>query len=206
MTGWELIPVLSYLIQGGKCRVCRARVSPIYPLTELGTALLFLYAYQTFGFTFEFVIAITFLSMMIIITVSDLAYMIIPDKVLLFFSLVFIAERLYVPLNPWWDSIVGALVGFLLLLAIAIVSRGGMGGGDIKLFAVIGFVMGWKNVLLTFFLACAIGAVIGLILMAFGIVKKGKPIPFGPFITLAAIIVYLYGDPIFSWYFTFFDR
>ncbi|PAQ16343.1 prepilin peptidase [Bacillaceae bacterium SAOS 7] len=197
----ELVPVLSYMMQGGECRACRARISPLYPLTELLTALLFLYAYLFFGMTMEFVLALLFISMLMIIVVSDLAYMIIPDKVLIFFLLLFVGGRMILPLQPWWDSLAGGTIGFVLLLLIAIASKGGMGGGDIKLFAVIGFVVGTKSVLLTFFLACLLGATIGLILMMFGVVKRGKPMPFGPFIALAAFIVYFQGDRLLAWYF-----
>ena len=204
LTARELIPVLSYMMQRGKCRVCRTGISPLYPLTELATALLFLYAYLSFGLTAEFFIGILFISLLLIITVSDLAYMIIPDKILLFFAALFIIGRVFWPLSPWWDSLLGAAVGFFLLLLIAILSKGGMGGGDIKLFAVIGFVIGMKAVLLTFFLSCAFGAFIGLFLLFFGIVKRGKPMPFGPFIAVAAISVYFYSDRIIVWYFSFF--
>ncbi|MBM7648940.1 leader peptidase (prepilin peptidase)/N-methyltransferase [Bacillus ectoiniformans] len=204
LSAMELIPVISYLMQGGKCRVCRTGISPLYPITELSTALLFLYAYLFFGWTLEFGMAVLFISMLIIITVSDLAYMLIPDKILLFFSVFFVIGRMLMPLDPWWDSLLGAASGFLLLLLIALVTNGGMGGGDIKLFAVIGFVMGTKNVFLVFFFACAIGAVIGLFLMFFGIVKRGKPMPFGPFIAIAAIVVLFYGEAMLSWYLAFF--
>ncbi len=200
----ELIPVFSYLMQGGRCRACRARISPLYPLTELVTALLFLYAYQLFGLTTDFMIALLLISLLLIIVVSDLAYMIIPDKVLLFFFLLFLVGRMIRPLEPWWDSLAGGAVGFLLLLLIALASKGGMGGGDIKLFAVIGFVIGMKGVLLTFFLSCALGAVIGLVLMGFGLVQRGKPMPFGPFIAAAAMIVYFKGEALLSWYSSFF--
>lgn len=205
LTARELIPVLSYMMQRGKCRVCRTGISPLYPVTELATALLFLYAYLSFGLTAEFFIGILFISLLLIITVSDLAYMIIPDKILLFFAALFIIGRVFWPLSPWWDSLLGAAVGFFLLLLIAILSKGGMGGGDIKLFTVIGFVIGTKAVLLTFFLSCAFGAFIGLFLLFFGIVKRGKPMPFGPFIAVAAISVYFYGDRIIVWYFSFFN-
>ncbi|OCA92971.1 prepilin peptidase [Bacillus wudalianchiensis] len=204
LTARELIPVLSYMMQGGKCRVCRTGISPLYPVTELATALLFLYAYLSFGLTPAFFMAVLLISMLVIITISDLAYMIIPDKILLFFAALFIVGQLLWPLSPWWDSLLGAAVGFFLLLLIAIVSKGGMGGGDIKLFAVIGFVIGTKAVLMTFFLSCALGAFIGVFLLFFGIVKRGKPMPFGPFIAAAAISVYFYGDRVIDWYFSFF--
>jgi leader peptidase (prepilin peptidase) / N-methyltransferase len=204
LTALDLIPVVSYIILKGQCRKCGSRISSIYPLTELITALLFLYAYLHFGLTMNFLLTILFISMLIIIVVSDLAYMLIPDKILLFFFSLFLIARIIRPLTPWWDSLLGAAVGFFLPLIIVIVSKGGMGGGDIKLFGVLGFMMGTKLVLLTFFLSCVFGAVIGLVLMIFGIVKRGKPMPFGPYIAMAAITAYFHGDEMIHWYLQFF--
>ncbi|WP_342743107.1 prepilin peptidase [Domibacillus mangrovi] len=204
LTAFDLIPVVSYIILKGKCRKCGARISPIYPLTELMTALLFLYAYLYFGLTMDFLLALLFISMLIVIVVSDLAYMLIPDKIVLFFFSLFLIVRMIHPLTSWWNSLLGAAAGFFLLLIIAIVSKGGMGGGDIKLFGVLGFMMGTKLVLLTFFLSCAFGAVIGLVLLIFGIVKRGKPMPFGPYIAMAAITVYFHGEGLLYWYLQFF--
>ncbi|WP_066227479.1 prepilin peptidase [Heyndrickxia sporothermodurans] len=196
----ELIPVFSYLIQGGKCRHCKGRLSPLYPLGELITAILFVFSYEQIGWNFEVIIAWTLISLIIIIFISDIAYMIIPDKILLVFTGIFFIERFLSPLDPWWDSLLGGAIGFLLLLAIAFVSKGGMGGGDIKLFGVLGFVLGLKSVLLSFFLATLFGAVVGIIGMKLGSFKKGKPIPFGPFIGLGALVTYFYGQIIIDWY------
>ncbi|WP_318508192.1 prepilin peptidase [Bacillus sp. T3] len=196
----ELIPVLSYLFQKGKCRVCQTGISPIYPAIELLTGILFATAPIVIGWTSELVIALSLISLFIVITVSDLAYMIIPDKVLLVFATFFLVERLLIPLTPWWDSLIGAVVGFVLLLAIALISKGGMGGGDIKLFALIGFVVGVKLVLLAFFLSTLLGAVLGLAGMALKLVKKGKPIPFGPFIAAGTMLAYYYGDDLINAY------
>ena len=196
----ELIPVLSYFIQKGKCRGCGSRISPIYPSIEFLTGVLFATVPLVVGWNYELIIALTLISLFIIIFVSDLAYMIIPDKVLLVFAGIFLLERIFIPLTPWWDSLVGGAIGFVLLLVIALVSKGGMGGGDIKLFAIIGFVVGTKTLLLSFFFSTLLGAVIGLLAMAFGLVKKGKPIPFGPFIAVGTLIAYYYGDSLISMY------
>lgn len=200
LTAIELIPVVSYLLQRGKCRRCHAPVSFIYPVMELVTGALFLFAYIKFGLTGQLVIALTLISLLIIIFVSDITYMIIPDKVLLLFALIFFIERIFFPLQPWWDALLGAVVGFTLLLMIAIVSKGGMGGGDIKLFALLGFVLGTKEMLLTFMLATFLGAFVGVIGMLVGKFAKRKPIPFGPFIAVATVIVYFYGTDIIDWY------
>ncbi|MBP2240591.1 leader peptidase (prepilin peptidase)/N-methyltransferase [Cytobacillus eiseniae] len=196
----ELIPVVSYLIQGGKCRRCKAPVSPLYPVMELVTGLLFAAAPLIIGWSYELIIAWTLISLLVIIFVSDFSYMLIPDKVLLVFTGLFLVERIFLPLSPWWDSAAGAAVGFILLLFIAIISKGGMGGGDIKLFAVIGFALGVKLVLLSFFLATLFGALFGLVGMLLGKVKKGKPIPFGPYIAIGTIVAYFFGDVILQWY------
>ena len=204
LRAWELIPVLSYFIQRGKCRGCQSRISPLYPSVEFLTGVLFATAPLFVGWTGELIIALTLISLFIIIFVSDLAYMIIPDKVLLVFVGIFLLERFFIPLTPWWDSLLGAAVGFGLLLLIAVVSKGGMGGGDIKLFALIGFVVGTKMLLLSFFLSTLLGALLGLAGMAMGIVKKGKPIPFGPYIAVGTLLAYYFGDTLIEKYLNLF--
>jgi leader peptidase (prepilin peptidase) / N-methyltransferase len=200
LTPIELIPVLSYVFLGRKCRRCKTKVSPIYPIVELTTALLFTISPLVVGWSKELLIAWALISLLIIIFVSDITYMIIPDEVLLFFGVLFIALRLWIPLDPWWDAILGATIGFCLLLLIAIVSKGGMGGGDIKLFAVLGLVLGWQGILLTFLLSTFYGAVFGGIGLAIGKVQRGKPMAFGPYIVLGALTTYFFGNTIINWY------
>ncbi|WP_108308244.1 prepilin peptidase [Metalysinibacillus jejuensis] len=200
LTAIDLLPVLSYVLLRGKCRTCKAKVSPIYPLMELLTGILFALAYVHFGLTAEFFVALLFISMLVCITVSDIAYMLIPNKILLFFLPLLVVGRIFSPLTPWWDSLLGAVVGFGMLYIVALLSRGGMGGGDIKLFFVIGIVLGTVKTLLTLAFASAIGLVIGIIVLR--MTKKGRktPVPFGPSIALAAIILYFYGEHIITWY------
>lgn len=201
----DLIPVFSYIIQYGKCRYCKKRISPIYPIMELVTASLFVFAYVKIGWSFELLIAWTLISLLVIITISDLTYMLIPDKILLVFSGFILIERLIQPLSPWWDAFLGMIVIFVILMLIMIISKGGLGGGDIKLFAVLGFVLGLKLVLLSFFIANLLGAVIGIIGLVFGIFKRKRPIPFGPFIALGTLIAYFYNEFIFIWYSSLFS-
>jgi leader peptidase (prepilin peptidase) / N-methyltransferase len=196
----ELIPVISYLLQRGKCRQCKVGISPLYPIIELITGLLFMSAPFIMGWTSELWIAWTLISLLVIITVSDLAYTLIPDKILLFFSAIFIIERVLVPLEPWWYSLLGAAVGFSLLLFISIVSKGGMGGGDIKLYAVIGFAIGTKLMLLSFFIATLIGAIFGIIGILLRMLERKKPVPFGPFIAIGTLLAYFYGNIIIENY------
>jgi leader peptidase (prepilin peptidase) / N-methyltransferase len=204
LTPFELIPVLSYLFQRGKCRQCRAHISPLYPIMEFVTGALFMAVPFALGWTSEVWIGWTLVSLFMIITVSDLKYMLIPDKILLFFAGIFLIERIFLPLTPWWDSLVGAAVGFTLLLLISFVSKGGMGGGDIKLFALLGFVLGTKMVLMSLFFSTLLGAVIGIIGILLGIFERKKPIPFGPFIAAGTLIAYFYGNKILNAYLLFF--
>ncbi|EPD54285.1 hypothetical protein HMPREF1210_00271 [Paenisporosarcina sp. HGH0030] len=196
----DLVPVFSFVFLKGKCRGCGTKINWIYPVMELVTGGLFAFAFYQLGFSWELIVAILFISMLVIITVSDLAYMLIPDKVLLFFGVLLIIARILSPLEPWWDSIVGAAGGFGILLLIAILSKGGMGGGDIKLFAVIGLVLGMIPTLLTLFFAAFIGAIVGVIHLRRSKQGRKTPVPFGPSIALAAIVVYFYGKQILDWY------
>jgi leader peptidase (prepilin peptidase) / N-methyltransferase len=199
----ELFPVISFLYQKGKCRGCQSRISPIYPFFELLTGVLFATAPLMIGWSGELVLALTLISMFIIIVVSDIHYMIIPDKILIWFAGIFLLERIFIPLTPWWNSLLGAITGFVLLLVIALVSRGGMGFGDVKLYALLGFVLGFKLVLLSFFFSTLFGAVIGGLALLFKIVKRKQPIPFGPFIAAGTLTAYYWGSELIDLYLQF---
>ncbi|MCA1031926.1 prepilin peptidase [Bacillus timonensis] len=203
LSALELIPVFSYIFQKGVCRKCALKISPIYPAVELTTGILFGLAFYIVGFVPELLVALTLISLLMIIFVSDINYMLIPDKVLLFFAPLFLIERIFIPLNPWWDILLGGIVGFCLLLLIAIISKGGMGGGDIKLYGVLGFALGWKIVLLSFFFSTIFGTIFGIIGMIIGKVERGKPMPFGPAIVCGTLLAYFYGNDIITWYLSF---
>lgn len=200
LTTLDLIPVFSWIFLRGKCRGCESKISWIYPSTELITGILFASAYIKLGFSYELIVAILFISLLIIVTVSDFAYMLIPDKILLFFGILLLITRMISPLTSWWDSALGALGGFGLLYLIAVLSKGGMGGGDIKLFFIIGLVLGVLPTLLILFMSAFIGVIVGFIQLKINSQDKKTPIPFGPSISLASIIVYFYGANILEWY------
>ncbi len=203
LTVLDLVPVLSYVFLGGKCRSCGNKISWVYPFIELMTGVLFAFAYWQLGWGIELIVAFFFISLLVIIVVSDLAYMLIPDKVLIFFLPLLAIGQVLSPLTPWWDSLVGAVVGFGILYIIAVLSNGGMGGGDIKLFFLIGLVLGTIDTLLTLFLAAVIGMIVGIIVLSKNKQGRKTPIPFGPSIALAAVIVYFYGDLLINWYLGF---
>ena len=200
LSALDLIPIFSYIFLRGKCRYCGEKVSPIYMVTEIVTGILFAFAYWKLGFTSELAVALLFISLLAIIVVSDIAYMIIPDKVLLFFLPLLALARFFAHTDPWWDSLLGPVVGFTVLFLVALLSKGGMGGGDIKLFFLIGLALGTIGTLVTLFFASVIGLVIGLFVLRVRGQDRKQPIPFGPSIALAAIIVYFYGDQIMDWY------
>ncbi|MFC0301945.1 prepilin peptidase [Virgibacillus soli] len=196
----ELIPVLSFILQKGNCKNCHHPIPISYPFIELLTGTLFLMSYIKIGLHVELVTALLLISMLIIVFVSDITYMIIPNRLLLFFLPLLIGVRIIQPLHPWWSSIIGSLLGFGTLYIIILVSRGGMGAGDMKLFGVLGIVLGVQKVLLAFFLACFLGALFGGLLIISKNKSRKHVIPFGPFIVFASIISYFYGQNIVDWY------
>lgn len=200
LTWYELIPVISFAIQKAKCRNCGKKISTIYPIIELATGFLFLFSYLQIGLELELITALVMMSMLMIIVVTDMSYMLIPNKILLFFLPLLVIMRVVSPLDPWYNAIIGAIAGYVLVAIIIILSKGGMGAGDMKLLGVLGIVLGLGNVLLTFFIAALLGALIGVVLMTLQKVKRRQAIPFGPYIVVAAIITYFYGDYIINWY------
>lgn len=197
---FELIPVLSFILQKGRCRHCQNTISYTYPTMELTSGIMFAFCYAYYGVGHELILALLLISLFHIVLVSDLRYMIIPDKVLLFFLPLFVCYRIFFPLEPWWSSLIGGIGAFLVLTLIIVISKGGMGGGDLKLFSLLGIALGWKLVLLTFFLSTLIGAVISGCLLMLGIISRKKPIPFGPFIVISAAIAFFSGRMVIDWY------
>ena len=213
---FDLFPVLSYLFLGGRCRYCGKRISPRYACVELLTSAMFLTAYLTCGFSLKLFVYLIMFAVFIVISFIDLDWQIIPDQItingtFLGFLLSFICwlqpapETLsfYTPLN---DSIWGIISGGGLLYAIALVSGGGMGGGDVKLAALIGAVLGWKMTLLGLLLASFIGAFCGVLMIITGIKKRKDYIAFGPYIAVGTIIVMILGtERLVNYYFQFFN-
>lgn len=201
----DLIPVLSWLMAKGKCRSCSAPISYVYPLGELATGFLFLWMYLTFGITWETLIGLLLISMSVIITVSDLKYMLIPNRILLAFVPLFIILRFIYPLGSIWSHAAGALLGGGVLLLVVIITRGGMGMGDVKLFLLLGWVIGFPNLIPAFILACLAGTIIGGLLLLLRIVQRKQPIPFGPFLAFGALAAFAYGEGWISFYLSIFE-
>lgn len=205
---WDNIPILSYLILMGRCRSCRAKISLRYPLVEAVNGVFYIALLWRFGMGWHTLFYFAVVSALIVITFIDLDFQIIPDSITLPGILIgLIAGSLILP-DPFmrWSmlgykaSIIGGVTGFTLFYLVAVLSRGGMGGGDIKMMAMIGGIMGWKSVLLTTFLGSLVGSVWGIFLMIFKGKGRKTKIPFGPFLAAGAVTTLFFGQEIFSWY------
>lgn len=201
------IPILSYLFLLGRCRSCRSRISPRYPLVEALNAAGYVLLLHVFGPIWPTVIYALLYSALLVVTFIDLEHQIIPDKITLpgmVLGLIFSATVLPV---GWRDAFFGLFLGGALFWGLAVVSewwfgQEGMGGGDIKLIAMIGAFLGWRDVLLTIFLAALIGSVGGIAAML--IQGKGwrskYQIPFGPYLAAGALIALFCDSEILAWY------
>jgi leader peptidase (prepilin peptidase)/N-methyltransferase len=199
----DLVPVLSYMLLRGRCRYCQVRISPVYAIGEGITALLFASAAWWIGYSPDLIAGLLLASVLVIIVQTDLREMIIPNKVVYFGMGSAVALRFFIHPLPWWDYALAFLVGGGLFYGIAVATKGGMGGGDIKLFAFLGIILGLKLMLLTIFLSSLAGTLYGIVLMLLGRFKRKQAIPFGPFIAVGAWISYLWGDLLLSWYLSF---
>jgi leader peptidase (prepilin peptidase)/N-methyltransferase len=198
----ELIPVFSYFLSGRRCRHCGKPIAFRHMIVEALTAFLFTWCFSVFGWTGETIAACVFASFMIVITFIDYDHQLILDRVLIWFALAGVLIRYYLGSPSIVDMGVAALTGGGLLLVIAMLSRGGMGGGDVKFSAVLGIWLGWPNILLALFLSFVSGGLAGAILLLFNLRGRKDMIPFGPFICLGASITLLYGRDILLWYFS----
>ncbi|UOF90168.1 prepilin peptidase [Fodinisporobacter ferrooxydans] len=199
--GWlDLIPVLSFVFLRGRCRYCGDRVSPFYAVFELLALIGAWILYDHFGMNWEFPVGFFYICVLLVITITDLKYMRIPDKIVFPSMGAMLLLRLLIHPLPYWQYILGFFAGGLLLLLIALVSRGGMGGGDVKLFAFIGLSIGLYQMLLGFFFACLLGSIFGLIFIRLGIYKRKSPIPFGPYIAMGCFVAYLWGTQLWEMY------
>ncbi len=183
----ELIPIISFCMQRGRCTNCKRKISILYVVFELITGMICLLTVYMIGVERELIIVLSLFSLLLIISVTDYIYMLIPNRILAWFACLLILECVFIPLVTWIDSIVGSCVIFILLYCMQKIYPEGLGGGDIKLLSLLGFIVGLKGIFIVLFLAscfslCFFGA--GLVLKR---MKMRTQIPFGPFISLGAI-------------------
>lgn len=196
----DLIPVLSYLFLRGKCRFCGSKISIRYPLVELFCGIGFLVLFLKFGFSMEYLKYVILFSGLVVCSMIDFDHKIIPDSVLVVLTAAVLPILVIQSIESLISGIIGFLLGGGLLFIIALLSKGGMGGGDVKFAAVLGLYLGWQKILLVFFIAFVAGSIFGL-MWAF-IKKKSlkSAIPFGPFLSAAAVVSIFYGEKIINWY------
>lgn len=216
---YDNIPLISYLLLRGKCRNCGMGISARYPLVELLNGLLYAAVLYSFGTGWHLPFLFAFVSAMIVITFIDLDFQIIPDVISLPGIAVGIAgASLFIPdpfgsagshqgapLVGFWNSLIGTASGFGLFFLIAALGKAmaktdAMGGGDLKMMAMIGAFMGWKSVILTTFVGSLAGSVIGVGLMVLRGRERKMKMPFGPFLAAGALVSLFFGGRIVRWY------
>ena len=198
---YELIPVFSYLFQKGKCRHCKNKLSKQYPFIELLNGSAWVLIYFQFGFTYECLLFCLCTSVLIVISTIDFKTFEIPIGCNIAILVLGIA-RLAGDLAHWSMYVIGffAVSGFFYILYLATKGRG-IGGGDIKLMAVAGLLLGWKLIILAMVLGCILGSIIHIILMK--LQNKDRVLAFGPYLSMGIFIAMLFGDSIINWYITF---
>jgi leader peptidase (prepilin peptidase)/N-methyltransferase len=199
------IPLLSYILLKGRCRNCGSKISIQYPVVEFLTGLIYLIIYLTYGLSIQSLVYIILSSALIIIAFIDLQEQIIPDVISLPGIVIGLILSFIVPYISFINSVLGALFGGGIILIIAwvgsiIFKKEAMGGGDVKLTAMIGAFLGWRYTIISLFLGFFLGALTGIILIMAKIKKREDAIPFGPFIALGSIITLLCGEKILLWY------
>ena len=212
------IPFLSYILLKGRCRYCHQVISFRYFVVEFLTAILFLSLFLKFGLSWDMLIYLAFISSLIVATFTDFDHRIIPDVVTypalvlgLILSIVYPSMQRTIhqwsnicasPGEGFLASLIGALSGGLFLYATGVLGgkvfkKEAMGGGDVKLLAMIGAFLGWQLVALTIFLSALSGSLVGLVIK----LKKGESyIPYGPYLALGAVISLLWGEGLINWY------
>lgn len=200
------IPILSFLILRGRCRGCSARISPRYPIVETVAGVLPVLMFARFGAGAEFYVYWCLSYVLLVLSFIDLDLRILPDRVTLPGIVIGLIVAPLLHLTPgFWSSLIGAVVGggalYLVgMLGELMLKKESMGGGDVKLAAMLGAFMGWQMIVLALFVAFFTGAVVGIAVIASKRTDWSRSVPFGPFIALGAVTAILWGGPLIRWY------
>jgi leader peptidase (prepilin peptidase)/N-methyltransferase len=202
---WDNLPVVSWLLLGGRCRACRARISWRYPAVEAATSLFFAASFLRFGWSIATPVAVLFGCVMIVLAMIDFDHMILPDRITLPGIAVGLALQPWLPWGGLRQALIGAALGAGILLAVwggwyLIRREEGMGLGDVKMLALIGAFLGWKGVLVALFFGTLLGAITGLALMRWGPLDMRSKLPFGTFLALGGLIALFFGPAISDYY------
>ena len=191
---YELIPIISYLIQKGKSRCCNTKIPISYLIIEIITGILYMISYHSFGFSYDYVISLIFISSLIVVIVSDIEYMIILDEVIAVSSIsIILLELIFFGLDYTVDMIVSGILAFGTMYVVKLIGdrlfkRESMGGGDIKLMFLFGIVIGYALSICDIFLATFIAFPVALYIL---FRRRDNLIPFGPFLAMGAILIHI---------------
>lgn len=195
---YDLVPVFSYLCLRGRCRSCKQKISVQYPLIELLNGVLYCIVFAVYGISVEALLYALLASALITLSVIDFRTYEIPAGINLFILTLGLI-RIVTDYADWLDYAIGFLLVSGFLYIVYLVTKGrGIGGGDIKLMAVSGLLLGWKQILLAFVLGCIIGSVIHIARMK--ISGQGHVLAFGPYLSVGILISALAGDRMITWY------
>lgn len=195
---YELIPLVSYVVQKGKCRECGTKLSVQYPLIEGLNGVLYVVVAVINGLNVDSLLYCLLISALITLSVIDWRTYEIPIGINIFIlTLGLIMTVLHY--GDWLNHVIGFLAVSVFIYIIILATKGrGMGGGDMKLMAAAGLMLGWKEIILAFILGCILGSVIHVIRMK--VSKAERTLAFGPYLSLGILITVLFGQPILSWY------
>lgn len=197
---YDLVPIFSYLVLGGRCRKCKTRISVQYPIIEALNGILYLIVFYKFGMSVDSLLYCLLFSALLTLSVIDFRTYEIPIGINVFILLLGLV-RVITDWTNWADYLIGFLAVSVFLYLIYIITHGrGIGGGDVKLMAVCGLVLGWKLILLGFFLGCIIGSICHLIRMK--ISHADHVLAMGPYLSVGVIIAALWGSQMINWYLT----
>lgn len=198
LSWYELFPLFSYLFLGGRCRQCKAHISVQYPIVEALNGFLYVALFLVNGMNSDTVLYCLCTSALIALSVIDWRTQEIPPGFNIFIMLLGLV-RMLTDLDNWYRYIIGALTVSGFLFVLWLITRGrGIGGGDIKLMAASGLLLGWQLNIIAFLLGCVIGSIIHLTLMA--IKKAGRVLAFGPYLSIGIFIAMIWGEQLVSWY------
>lgn len=199
---YDLVPVVSYILLRGKCRYCKEKISIQYPLVEAANGIGYVWIFLTNGFTVTSILYCLCMSALLTLSIIDLRTFEIPVSINIFILILGII-RAAINLKNIGYYIIGLFIVSVPLLLLFYITKGrGIGGGDIKLMAAAGLLMGAKEIVLALILGCVIGSIIHIALMK--ICKKENVLAFGPYLSLGIFITMLYGTGLIDWYMGFF--
>lgn len=197
---YELIPVVSWMLQGGRCRACKAPISVRYPCIELSCAALFAATWLKEASILHFLVSCVFWMLLLAVTATDITAMRVPNRLSIPGAVIILILTIATGMNSWEVALLGACTGFVVLLAIHLLSGGKMGMGDVKLYLSIGAMLGPLLSVESLLLSSIAGSVFGLLMRMTGLLKKREYMPFVPFITVGVIVTFFYGAELIRWY------